>query len=406
MPLRTRGRATENRPFEAGSPGVFHPQSKLITFLFCVFNVCAHNKTLFNQVFIVARRAKTPGPEMINAVSEMLRKLEGISADPSIIGSCPELPGIVLDKIEGSCLDRDGADYNEVNRDFENLRAEYLQALVAHPVGRGLALVAVGPEGVAMMEAGRPPSSISNVLVVQGRPMRGRHETFNCHHIVPKSVQATSSAISVNHPTNFVIAKTTRRGRDQSENPHHFWHSLILHPQLHDAPDKSIPIFVVRPLFPFYPPITQGYRNVQELRKKLASAGAPPLPEIWEKRVLEFSKASNHRPYCVPKEFHEITRMFGDLFKAENKDAAVNQELRATLAKKGAMLAAEFLPAGAYLNGKQLPPEHKPKRVLPVIETIKEPETPLAKPKLSKTRARKNQRRNAVAQPKARHQAV
>ena len=89
----------------------------------------------------MANRTKPPRPEMVDAVSEMLRKLEEISADPSIIGSCPELPGIVLDKIQGTCLDREGAEYAKVTTDFNGLRAEYLQALVAHPVGRGLALL-------------------------------------------------------------------------------------------------------------------------------------------------------------------------------------------------------------------------------------------------------------------------
>ena len=130
-------------------------------------------------------------------------------------------------------------------------------------------------------------------------------------------------SVSVNHPTNFVVAKTTRRGLDQSENPHHFWHSLFLHPQTHNAPAEPIPIYVVRPLFPFYPPITQGFRTVEELRKKLASLGAPQLPEVWENRILEFSKATKHKPYAVPKEFHEITRMFGDLYKAQNKDPSL-----------------------------------------------------------------------------------
>jgi hypothetical protein len=354
----------------------------------------------------MANRTKPPRPEMLDAVSEMLRKLEEISADPSIIGRCPELPGIVLDKIQGTCLDREGAEYAKVNTDFDGLRAEYLQALVAHPVGRGLALLSVGPEGVALMEAGRPPSTVSQVLVVQGHPMRGRRELYNCHHIVPKTVRPASKAISVNHPTNFVVANTTRGGRDQSANPHHFWHGLILHPQMHNAPDEPIPIYVVRPLFPLYPPITRGYRSVDELRKKLASLGEPPLPEIWEKRLVEFSKASNHRAYRVPKEFQEITRMYGDFFKTKNKDTAINQELRANLAKKAAKLAADFLPQGAYVDGKQLPPDHKPKRILPIIETNKEPETTVAKPKLSKTRTKKNQRRNAVAQPKARQPAV
>jgi hypothetical protein len=351
-------------------------------------------------------KASVPRPEMINAVSEMLRKLEDISADPSIVGSCPELPGIVLDKITATCLDRDGAEYAEINRDYERLRAEYFQALVAHPLGRSLALLAVGPEGVALMEVGRSPSSISEVRFVQDKPIRGRRESYNCHHIVPKSVRPLPDAISINHPTNFVVAKTTRRGRDQSENPHHLWHSLFLHPQTHNASDQPIPIYVVRPLFPFYPPIAQGFRSLEELRKKLASVGAPPLPEIWEKRVLEFSKASSHRPYVVPKEFHEITRMFGDLFKTENKDAAVNQELRASLAEKGAKLAAQFLPAGAYLDGKQLPADHKPKRILPVIETNKEPETIVPNPASSKTRTKKVQRQNAVVRPKPRQPAI
>jgi hypothetical protein len=96
----------------------------------------------------MAKREKTslPGPKMINAVSEMLRQLEDVSADPSIIGSCPELPGIVLDKIEATVLDRDGPEYARVTREYDRMRAEYFQALVAHPVGRGLALIAVGPD--------------------------------------------------------------------------------------------------------------------------------------------------------------------------------------------------------------------------------------------------------------------
>ena len=356
----------------------------------------------------MAQREKTspPGPEMINAVSEMLRNLEEISADPSIIGSCPELPGVVLDKVEATLRDRDGAEYADLNRDYGSLRAEYFQALVAHPVGRGLALLAVGPEGVAMMETGRPPSQISEVCFAHDKPMRGRIESYNCHHIVPRGLRPVSNRIAVNHPTNLVVAETTRRGRDQSQNPHHFWHSLLLHPQTHNAPDQPIPVYVVRPLFPFYPPTTQGYRSVEELRRKLATFGAPPMPEIWEKRVLEFSKASNHRPYVVPKQFHEITRMFGDLFKKANKETAINQELRARLAEKAAKLAAEFLPAGAYLDGKQLPANHKPKRILPVIETTKEPETTVAKAAPSKNRPRKAQRQNAATQLKSCQQAI
>jgi hypothetical protein len=356
----------------------------------------------------MTQRAKTsaPGPEMIRAVDEMLRKLEEISADPSIVGACQELPGIVLDKVEATVRDRESAEYAKINRDYERLRAEYLQALVAHPVGRGLALLAVGPEGVAMMEIGRPPSSVSEVRFSPGQSTRGRRESYNCHHIVPKSVRSISKAISVNHPTNFVVAKTTRRGRDQSQNPHHFWHSLFLHPQTHRAPDKPIPIYVVRPLFPFYPPIAQGYRNAEELRKKLASLGASSLPEIWEKRILEFSKASKHRPYVVPKQFHEITRMFGDSFRTESKDVPVNEELRANLAECAAKMAADFLPAGAYLNGKQLPADHKPKHSLPVMETNTEPTTAIPKSAPCKKRTKTSERQNTTVQPKTRQQTI
>jgi len=378
-------------------------------FILCIYvYVLIYVTTSYNVVCLMAKRAKTsvPGPKMINAVSEMLRKLEDISADPSIVGSCPELPGIVLDKVEATVLDRNGPEYARVTREYERLRTEYFQALVAHPVGRGLALVAVGPEGVEMMECGRPPSSIAEVRIVPGKATRGRHESYNCHHIVPKSVRSVSNTLSVNHPANFVVAKTTRKGRDQSENPHHFWHSLFLHPQTHNAPDQPIPIYVVRPLFPFYPPITQGYKSVEELRKKLASVGAPPLPEVWEKRILEFSKASNHRPYVVPKEFHEITRMFGDLFKTANKDSTVNKELRASLAEKAARLAADFLPAGAYLDGKQLPADHKPKRILPVVETNQESTTAVQKPAPAKSRVKKAQRQTAANQSKPRQQAI
>jgi hypothetical protein len=347
------------------------------------------------------------GPEMVNAVAEMLHHLEGISDDPSIIGQCPELPGLVLDKVFSTCLDRDGEEYAEVNRDYQTLRAHYFKALASHPVGRALAALAVGSTGVELLELGRPPASVAEIRSSGGRPARGRRESYNCHHVVPKSIRPVSDVVSINHPTNFVVAKTTRRGLDQSQNPHHLWHSLFLHPQTHNAPAEPIPVYVVRPLFPFYPPITQGFRNVDELRKKLAELGAPQLPEIWESRILEFSKATKHKPYAIPKEFHEITRMFGDLYKAQNKDPAVNQQMRSTLAEQGARLAADFLPAGAYVNGKQLPAEHRPRKSLPLIESQKKPETVVQpSPARQKSRSTKRQIRKPPTLPQTNHQKV
>ena len=70
---------------------------------------------------------------MVNAVAEMLRNLEQISTDPSIIGQCPELPGVVLDKVCATCLDRDGPEYAKVNRDYQALRAHYFKALGVAP---------------------------------------------------------------------------------------------------------------------------------------------------------------------------------------------------------------------------------------------------------------------------------
>src|SRR5580693_4007414 len=101
----------------------------------------------------MSRRSQpsAPRPEMVNAVAEMLRNLEQISPDPSIIGRCPELPGVVLDKVLATCLDRDGAEYAKVNRDYQTLRAHYFKALAAHPVGRALAALAVGSTGVELM---------------------------------------------------------------------------------------------------------------------------------------------------------------------------------------------------------------------------------------------------------------
>jgi hypothetical protein len=352
-------------------------------------------------------QSSAPGPEMVNAVDEMLRNLEQISLDPSLISQCPELPGVVLDKVFATCLDREGPEYAKVNRDYQALRAHYFKALAAHPVGRALAALAVGSTGLELMELGRPPASVAAIRSTRGSPVRGRRESYNCHHIVPKSIRPESETVPVNHPMNFVVAKTTRRGLDQSDNPHHFWHSLLLHTQTHNAPANPIPIYVVRPMFPFYPPITQGFRTVEELRHKLTTLGAPQLPEVWENRILEFSKATKHQPYAVPKEFHEITRMFGDLYKAQNKDPALNQQIRSSLAEQAARWAADFLPAGAYVNGKQLPTDHQPKKSIPVIESRKKPETVVqAPPTRRKSRASKRPLEKRVLQPQAIHPKV
>ena len=304
---------------------------------------------------------------MCAAVDEAIKELEKLISDPSLIGACRELPGIVLDRIVGRTLDRSSEEYEQTTKAYGKMRGEYLKALAMHPVGRSLSLLAVGSDGVRLMESGRSPSSVISATQQTNQPVRLRRYRYNCHHVIPKSVVVAGGRAAVNHPRNFVIVNTTRRGSDQSQNPHHLWHSLFLHPQTHGANDGANPIYVPRPVFPLYPPITKGFRDVESLRKHLAAIRAAPLPEIWERRILEFSKALDHKAYAVPKQFHEITQGFGELFKKENRDPETNQAVRNKLAEKAEKFAAEWLPGDARVNGKPLGPTHQPKHQLPVI---------------------------------------
>ena len=74
-----------------------------------------------------------PSPEMVRAVDEMFKNLEQMATDPSIVGHCSELPGIVLDKIDAGAIDRESNAYEKVTQEYEAVRADYLKALVAHP---------------------------------------------------------------------------------------------------------------------------------------------------------------------------------------------------------------------------------------------------------------------------------
>jgi hypothetical protein len=339
---------------------------------------------------------KPPSPEMRAAVDEAMKELEKMLSDPSAIGACPELPGIVLDRIMGRCLDRSSEEYELTTKAYTKMRGEYLKALAVHPVGRSLALLAVGSKGVQLMESGRSPSSVVQATFGPNQPVRSRSQQYNCHHVIPKSVAVSGGRAAINHPRNFVIVNTTRRGRDQSQNPHHFWHALLLHPQTHRTPDHSIPIYVPRPVFPLYPPITQGFRTSEGLQKHLAGLGAPPLPEIWERRILEFSKATHHKPYSVPKEFHAMTQGFSDLFKKENREPVANQAVRDQLAERAEKFAAEWLPGDAWINGKTLGPAHQPKHRLTIIESGL-----TAKPtnKVSENKKRQTKRQKQTAVP-------
>ena len=201
------------------------------------------------------------------------------------------------------------------------------------------------------------------------QPVRFRRQHYNCHHIIPKSVAVAGGRAAINHPRNFVIANTTRRGRDQSQNPHHFWHALFLHPQTHRSVDQSNPIYVPRPVFPFYPPIRHGFRSAEGLRKHLAALVYYPLPEIWEGRILEFSKAAGHKPYSVPKQFHELTQGFGELLRKKTVTRKLIRRCGINSQRKQKHLRPSRLPGDACINGKTLGPNHQPKHQLPVVES-------------------------------------
>ena len=205
--------------------------------------------------------SKPPSAEMRAAVDEAIKEFEKLISDPASIGACPELPGIVLDRIVGQPLDRTSEEYDQTTKAYVKMRGEYLKALALHPVGRSLSLLAVGPDGVRLMESGHSPSSVINAAQAINQPVRFRRQHYNCHHIIPKSVAVAGGRAAINHPRNFVIANTTRRGRDQSQNPHHFWHALFLHPQTHRSVDQSNPD--LRPAAGF-PPLPTDKARIQK----------------------------------------------------------------------------------------------------------------------------------------------
>src|SRR6516165_9648320 len=104
-----------------------------------------------------------PSAEMIQAVDAALKDFLQVAPDPKIIGQCSALPGIVLDRINGTVLTKDSAEYEANIKEYNRVRMDYLKALVAHPVGRILALLAVGPDGVTMLESGQCPAPTTGV---------------------------------------------------------------------------------------------------------------------------------------------------------------------------------------------------------------------------------------------------
>src|SRR5260370_37182469 len=151
----------------------------------------------------------TPKPttEEIRALFEKpIKELKKLFSDPASIGACPELPGIVLDRIAGQPLDRTSEEYDQTTKAYVKMRGDYLKALALRPVGRSLSLLAVGPDGVRLMESGHSPSSVINAAQAINQPVRFRRQHYNCHHIIPKSVTVAGGRAAINHPRKFIIA--------------------------------------------------------------------------------------------------------------------------------------------------------------------------------------------------------
>jgi hypothetical protein len=74
-----------------------------------------------------------PRQEMIDAVAEAMRELENLAPDPDVISACPQLPGIVLDRIVGKPLDRQGEEYQATINGYEKNPGGILPSFGAAP---------------------------------------------------------------------------------------------------------------------------------------------------------------------------------------------------------------------------------------------------------------------------------
>jgi hypothetical protein len=321
----------------------------------------------------------------------MLQGLEEIGTVERIRKTPPAAPGIALEKVRVRTLDRDGETYRKVVREYNRTRPQFLAALARNPTTRALALLAVGKEGVAMMERGQVPrrkweevvdrdgalrdrTTLFQVQAILPRSVRKgaqeaelRPDLWNCHHVVQKSV-ARLDGRSPNDPSNLVVISTFTSGNNR-ENAHHFLHAGLLHPQLNLPPGSVTDAYIPRPLFPFYPPTRKAFESVDEVKMELKRLDPKAeLPASWQRRLVAFSRAAGKLPYEVPREYRETIRTYQNIYyRPENRDPEREQEARKRAAAEGASFARQFLPAGARVDGSTLPIDHEPKLPLPIL---------------------------------------
>ncbi|WP_178086988.1 hypothetical protein [Methylacidimicrobium tartarophylax] len=321
----------------------------------------------------------------------MLQGLEQIGTVERIRETPPAAPGIALEKVRVRTLDRDGETYRKVVREYNRTRPQFLAALTRNPTTRALALLAVGKEGVSMMERGQVPrrkweevfdrdgtlrdrTTLFQVEAILPRGVRKeaqeaehRPDLWNCHHVVQKSV-ARLDGRSPNDPSNLVVISTFTSGNNR-ENAHHFLHAALLHPQLNLPPGSVTDAYIPRPLFPFYPPTRKAFESVDQVKRELKRLDPKAeLPTSWQRRLVAFSRAAGKLPYEVPVEYRGAIRTYQSIYyRPENRDPEREQEARKWAAAEGASFARQFLPAGARLDGSTLPIDHKAKVPLPIL---------------------------------------
>lgn len=322
----------------------------------------------------------------------MVQGLERMGTVERILATPAVAPGIALEKVRVRALDRDGKSYKRIVREYNRTRPEFLAALAQNPTTRALALLAVGKEGLAMMERGLAPkrkweeavdrdgvrrdrTTIFSVQAIVPRGVRKvmqeaehRPDSWNCHHVVQKSVVRLEGEKSPNDPSNLVLISTFTSGNNR-ENAHHFLHAAILHPQLHLPPGSVTDVYIPRPLFPFYPPTRRPFADQNEVRQELKKLDSTAeLPPSWQRRLVAFSRAAGKLPYEVPEEYRPAIRTYQNIYyRPENRHPEEEYRARTEAASQGAALARQFLPAGARVDGEPLALDHKPKFRLPIL---------------------------------------
>lgn len=306
-----------------------------------------------------------PSEEMVEMVDQMLQKnLKAL--EPEDIENSPKvMPGVMLEKVQIELLDREGQQYEDTVSEYNGMRGEYLAAMANHPTTRALALLAVGKDGVKSMELGKVPRRVLGSYKDKNGRTRQKAEYYNCHHIVQKSSIATDGKHEVNVPGNLVLLNTFA-SKGNKENAHHFFHGAILHGQTHGKPGDVVDHYAVRPAFPIYPPVQRSFESVAEVKKELKRLDPQAkLPDAWAKRLVAYSKARGHEEFQVPDRYINATNKFSGIYIGPSDEMPDRRE---EAVKESAKVATDFLPAGAWVDGEQLPADHKPKVALPIMD--------------------------------------